>query len=246
MTDWLDTFNNYFLVQPANTPEMIREAMSLRYQVYCLEHAFDDPELYPEGLEKDDFDEISVHSILRHVASREVAATVRLVLPDASVENGLLPMEQHCYIEPAFCTEIGEFPRWRIAEISRFAVSKQFRRRLGEGETTHGIAGEFDLTRIKDDERRLIPQITLGLFQAIVTMSAERDIVFWVAVMEPQLLRLLRRFGIVFRPVGPVVDYHGKRVPCIGKTSDVMTGIKTSCPDVWEFITRAGRNPLGS
>ena len=33
-------YDEYFAVIPANRPELIAEAHAVRYQVYCVEHAF--------------------------------------------------------------------------------------------------------------------------------------------------------------------------------------------------------------
>lgn len=246
MADWHDRFYRYFEVQSANTPDLLREAMSLRYQVYCVERAYADHKLYQDGLEKDEFDHISVQSVLRHLESREVAATVRLIRPSAEIESGLLPMELHCQIDPEFRSKISDIPREQIGEISRLAVSKQFRRRLGEEKTTQGAIESSTLHQQHlDDRRSIMPLITLGLFQAIVTMSSEQDITFWIAVMEPQLLRLLRGFGVAFVQVGPTTNYHGKRIPCVGRISQVLAGVRLSRPDVWEFLTQNGTNTGG-
>jgi len=247
MADWHDRFYRYFEVQSANTPDLLREAMSLRYQVYCVERTYNDHQLYQDGLEKDEFDQTSAQSVLRHLESGEVAATVRLIRPTAEIECGLLPMELHCQIDPEFRSKISGIPREQIGEISRLAVSKQFRRRLGEERTTQGaIEISTPQQRRPDDRRSIMPLITLGLFQAIVTMSSEQDITFWMAVMEPQLLRLLRGFGVAFVQIGPAANYHGKRIPCVGRISQVLAEIRRSRPDVWEFLTQNGINTGGT
>jgi N-acyl amino acid synthase of PEP-CTERM/exosortase system len=242
--NWLDNFDRYFEIVPANTARLIEQVMALRFQVYCLEHSFEDPVSFRNGLERDQFDERAVHSLIRHLhAEPEVAtvATVRLVLADNQNPQDIFPIEGCCAISPDIESNISfNFERKQIAEISRFAVSKQFRRRLGEAETIHGIA-ERKNSLDEIDERRLVPHITLGLFQAIVQMSAENNIKLWYAVMETQLLRLLKRFGIRFTQIGEPVNYHGLRVPCIGPVDEVMSGIKRDCPAVWEFITQKGR-----
>jgi len=205
-----------------------------------MEHPFEDAASFPDGMERDQFDSRSVHSLIRHLSSGATVAAVRLVLADRQNPQNRFPIEGHCSFAPEVDSSILlNFERTQIAEISRFAVSKQFRRRLGEAETSHGIA-EQKATSGDLDERRLIPHITLGLFQAIVRMSAQHDIKLWYAVMELQLVRLLKRFGIHFKQIGEPVNYHGLRVPCIGPVDEVMSGIKRDCPSVWEFITQKG------
>ena len=237
-------FSQYFNVLPANETELLRETMSLRYQVYCVEHCFENPGRYPDCLECDLFDGVSRHSCLRHIPSQQMAGAVRLVLADRENPQRLFPMEEHCIIHPEHQETIAGCPRHQIGEISRLAVSKEFRKRVREAETVHGIVDRAEADRQRD-ERRTVPQITLGLFQGIVTMSAESQIKLWFAVMEPQLLRLLRRFGIFFTQAGPVVDYHGRRLPCIAKVGELINGVKQRRPEVWDFATQQGKNVPG-
>lgn len=237
VNDWLDTFDRYFQIAPAHSPADVMKALALRYQVYCIEHPFEDSERYRDGYERDEFDRRSVHSILTHRTTGDAAATVRLVLSDRNRPDQMFPIEKHCPLDHRLWNDaLRQFKRSEIAEISRFAVSKQFRRRLGEPQTTHGVVNPFPSENV-NQERRVLPQITLGLFQAIVRMSRDHEIRLWVAVMEPTLLRLLRRFGIYFTPIGEPVEYHGLRIPCVGPVDDVMDGIRRNFPEVFQFIT---------
>ncbi|MFO1419221.1 MAG: PEP-CTERM/exosortase system-associated acyltransferase [Methylotetracoccus sp.] len=238
----LDAFDQYFEIAAATEDADIERAMALRYQVYCVEHSYEDPNSHCDGREHDEFDERAIHSLLMHRKTGAVAATVRLILTDQMDPRKPLPIERYCEIDrEAWKYRLANYERRQIAEISRFAVSKQFRRRVGEAETTHGVVEPNHLRRVQE-ERRALPQITLGLFQAIVRMSSEHDIKMWFAVMEPTLLRLLKRFGIHFVAVGRAIDYHGVRLPCMGPVDEVMEGIRNHCPQVWDFITCKGQH----
>lgn len=236
MNDWRERFSEYFCVQLADTPELIREAMALRYQIYCKECEYENPRVFRDGLEKDKFDQGSVQALLRHRATREVAGTVRLIRPNQEVENGLLPVELNCQIDSDFRKKLSHVHRERIAEISRFAVSKQFRRRLYESHNVHGVAEMTGVLSFREERRSLMPLMTLGLLRAIFIMSYEQNVTYWVAVMEPQLLRLLKGLGVVLTQVGPVANYHGDRIPCAGAVSDVLAGLRKSRPDIWGFV----------
>ena len=48
-SDCLSTFAQYFTILSAADPDLLRQTMALRYQVYCVEHGFDDTEKYPDG-----------------------------------------------------------------------------------------------------------------------------------------------------------------------------------------------------
>ncbi|GAB6067969.1 hypothetical protein JCM13664_12880 [Methylothermus subterraneus] len=238
-------FYEYFELVPASTATLKREVYKLRFQVYCLETGFERPEdctvVKEDGrevyLETDPYDRRSDHYLVRHRRSGLYAATVRLVLPDPDDLFLPYPIEEHCVLETPV-TDLGI--RRHLAEISRFAVSKEFKRRPNEAGTLAGIGAQPEVY-FAPDERRVLPHITVGLFAAIVRMTRAHAITHWYAVMEPALLRFLRLFGIHFSPIGPDVDYHGLRRPCLAEVDRVLPGIKKVNPSVWELITDNGR-----
>jgi len=242
VTTLRENFYQYFDVMTGGTPDIRDEAFKLRYQVYCLEKGFEDASAFPDGRETDRHDRRSVHGIVRHKKTGVTAATVRLVLPDRDNPDSPFPIEQHCQTSMEASREFLQvIPRDSLAEISRFAVSKDFKRRVGEAGTIAGIGPDPDCYFQQDPTgRRVIPHLILGLFTAIVRNSAENNINYWYAVMDVSLLRLLGRFGIKFLPLGGMVDYHGLRQPCIGSVNDVLAGIWMRRPDVWGLITENG------
>ena len=184
-------------------PGDLAEAHVLRYQVYCLERRLFSSSAYPEGLECDRLDERSVHIGAFHRASGILAGTVRLVLRAGDA----LPMEAHCHFQK------GRSPserRGNVAEISRLAVSREFRRRRFDdayGDTSAEAPS-------RDPERRSgNPAIVLGLYRAIYQESRRRDISHLYAAMEPRLFAIFNRYGICFERVGPMTDYFGKVAP---------------------------------
>ncbi len=238
-------FYEYFELVPAVTEALKREVYKLRFQVYCIETGFErqeDCEVFSEDghevyLEVDAYDRRSDHYLVRHRRTGLCAATVRLVLPDQEDPFLPYPIEEHCVLEEPV-TDPGI--RRHLAEISRFAVSKEFKRRQDEAGTLTGIGSQPEVY-FAPDERRMLPHITVGLFAAIVRMTRAHGITHWYAVMEPALLRLLRLFGIRFLPIGPDVDYHGLRRPCLAEVDRVLPMIRKVNPPVWELITDAGR-----
>lgn len=75
-------YDRHFIVVPADTPELLDAVHALRYQVYCVEHAFEDPTEQLGGRERDRFDAQSVHAALIAKSSGSVVGCVRLVLPE--------------------------------------------------------------------------------------------------------------------------------------------------------------------
>jgi N-acyl amino acid synthase of PEP-CTERM/exosortase system len=235
---FVEAYNRHFQVIRADTPERRDEGYRLRYQVYCLEHAFEDPSKHPDEREVDGYDSHSAHSLLIHRESGTVAGTVRLVLPSA---NDPLPITKICHhrslqdrlgIAPETTAEVSRF----TGEISRLANANQFRRRA----TDENGAGRplIDGTAEPNSmDRRVAPHITLGLVKAVIDMSLTHGITHLCAVMEPALLRLLNRIGIFLDPVGPLVSYHGSRQPCHAPLDRILDGAKMKQPEIWALIT---------
>lgn len=235
-------FNAAFGVELATTTEAINEVLEVRYQVYCIDRPFEDPNCFTNKREHDSFDPRSVHALIRHNASRQSVAAVRLVLAGDQPRDSHFPMEAPCVhrMSPAAQQALAITPRHRVAELSRLAVSREFRRRLNENQTTSGLSDQVCYTD-NDGGQRAMPYISLGLFAAIVQMSVKHGITHWLAVMEPTLLRLLKRYGINFDHVGPTLDYHGRRKPVFTEAASLLEGIRQQRPDVWALITESGR-----
>ncbi|MGH7091462.1 MAG: PEP-CTERM/exosortase system-associated acyltransferase [Stellaceae bacterium] len=231
----VEFYQTLFESVPADTPELQRAAHRLRYQVYCVEHHYEDPSANPGGLERDEYDDHAVHGILRHRPSGMIVGTVRVVLHAPGARVGSLPIHRVCQDERMRDPTL--LPIARTAELSRFAVSKSFRRRVGDG--VYGRAEDAEATR--HDPRRMIPHITLGLMSVALRMMVERSIETTCAVMEPALLRMLARLGIHFNVLGPPVLYHGWRQPCYVKLVQLLARMKSERPDIWEVITDRGR-----
>lgn len=245
MENILHNFDDFFKIISADTPKLVQDVQHLRYDIFCGEKGYFDVN-NPDHLEKDDFDSRSVHCLLAHRETGEYAATVRLVLPSYINSSFKFPVEEH--ISPSNTDTMNHFlgvPRLQLAEISRFSVSKSFRRRVGEIQAIHGINNRFGL-QMNFKGRRFDSFITLGLFKAIVKMSAENDILYWCAFLEPSLLRLLGRVGIEFKQLGEKINHYGERYVCFAKAQNVLEGIREVKPEIWSFITDNGRYLLAT
>jgi N-acyl amino acid synthase of PEP-CTERM/exosortase system len=172
--------------------------------------------------------------LLVHRPTRDVVGTVRLVLPREGRDEITLPISNVCQHD-LILHDSSVLPWAKTAEISRFAISKKIRRRANDDTTSVG-----SFTTDTEDLRRQIPNTSLGLMQAIVAMAARGGVTHLCAVMEPTLLRMLSRLGIHFKPLGPRVEYHGRRQPCYSNLDELLARIWVERPDVWEVITREG------
>lgn len=235
---FIDTFNEYFDIVPAISDDLKNEVYKLRYQIYCLETGFEDPDNHPDGLEIDEFDSHSVHYLIRHRKLGVYMATTRLILPCPNDIEKLYPIEMHTQIDNV--EALKHVSREYLAEASRFCISKEFRRRKNEIHTVPGINEETEKV-FTEDEQRIFPHLTLALFTCLIKMSRENNILDWYAVMEPALIRIFKTIGMDFIGIGPITDYHGMRRPCTIRVDDLLAGVKEKNLDYWDALTNKGQ-----
>lgn len=220
-------FKDSFRAVIADTPALVGHALALRYQVYCVERHFEDPQAHPDGLERDALDASSIHTLLLFSGEAEPIGTARLILPLPGAE---LPIENLLrQIAPAYQAE---FPVESTGEVSRFLISKSHRQRAVNIARSERMAGGSDLYTF-------LP--CLGLVQALLRASVAVGTTHWAAVMEPKLLRLLAALGIHFHSVGPLVSHHGIRQPSYCGLEEMLAQLLQEKPAHWAIVTDDGR-----
>jgi N-acyl amino acid synthase of PEP-CTERM/exosortase system len=225
----VDVYNEIFEAIPADTVALRDECFRLRYQVYCVENEFLPAASNPDGREIDQHDRRSLHGLLRFRRNGVSIGTVRVVLPESGAPA--LPMYRVC--EEAGLSASLLPPMAETAEISRFAISKQFRQRAGDD--LYGRV--YQPSELARDERRVIPHMTLGLIGLAIRLSRGSGIENVCAIMEPALIRLLGRVGIRWHAVGPLVDYHGLRQPCVTRLDELLAGVEAERPEIYEVLS---------
>ena len=233
-----------FAVHKVSDDDRLRTVYRLRYKVYCEEWGFERPEDYPDGLETDIFDKQSVHFLVEN-GTRRLVGTIRLIL--SSPEG--FPLEKYCELD----ININELPRESLAEISRLAISKEFRRRaedrfiygpeeerrnIGSLNNSHGKfrrrSGDGDKTEKPFHERRMKHEAVASLYKAVYLESKRRQITHWYAVMTKGLYILLSRLGIDFHAIGEPVDYHGIRTPYVGEIKKIEQSVSIKNPELFK------------
>jgi N-acyl amino acid synthase of PEP-CTERM/exosortase system len=234
-------FEQFFEIIPADTDGLRDAVYRIRYQVYCEEMHFEAKEDHPDGREVDDFDQHSVHGLLRHRPSGDFAGCVRLVLNHSQRREPQLPLERYCSGSLDHnALDLTQLDRRAFGEISRLAIISRFRRRPGEAETPHGVA---DATAsLEPSQRRVFPHIAVGLYLAAAAMSLQRGMSLVLVMMEPRLARHMRYFGINFVKAGDVIDHHGMRGPFYITKESLYRDIK---PEIAELLAMVGRQVGG-
>jgi N-acyl amino acid synthase of PEP-CTERM/exosortase system len=210
-----------FTVNRVIDEKELAEVYKLRYKVYCEEWGFEKPEDYPDGLEKDIYDNHSLHFAAKDNTGK-VIGTVRLILD--SIEG--FPIEKHSQLN----IKTDELPRESLAEISRLAISKEHRRRAEDAYIYGHSVDKKSIDRHKDGsgaspsgslqfmDKRKKHEIIFRLYSTLYKECKHYGITHCYAIMGRGLYVLIRRYGIrFFRPIGDPVNYHGVRTPYLGE-----------------------------
>jgi len=225
--DIAELFASFFSIDTTDDVRVREAAWRIRYQVYCVENPFEDPSAQADGMERDEYDAHSKQAVLFYQGINPVGC-VRLVLPYD--RDGVRQLPIKGLLAPEHQRRLESYPAASIAEISRYAVSKNFRRRAGE--QMYPDVGSLN----EADARRLIPHISLGLFRAVARLAAEHEVTTVCAAMVPALLRLLERFGLDFEPLGPPIEYHGLRQPCLADVATLQSGLDRTHAAFGRFV----------
>jgi N-acyl amino acid synthase of PEP-CTERM/exosortase system len=225
----INLFRRYFTVVQANSTELLDDVFRLRFQVYCLERGFENATAYPDGRERDHEDSRSSHFLVLYRPADDVdgaaVGTVRLILPRRGADLPVVKL-----------LSTGErrkldLPLNSTAEVSRFAVPRSFRKRL-----------EHDLGKslASGAAKQALSLLNFWVIRAVTMMTADGGITHIVAMMEPALLRLLRRLGIEFHPMGRTIEHRGLRQPVWAATVNLTERIRQCRPELWEIAFDSG------
>jgi len=229
-------FDATFEIVRVDTPELFRICSGIRYQILCEEGRIPgfDPGRYPEGQEKDNFDDHAQSFLLRHKSSGEYIGTIRMILSNDG--NRCFAIED--------CPDYAFYPgkrdmldkhREHLAEISRLMILPSYRRRLSDQK--YELTLPHPLPSIR--ERRLLHPM-IGLFKAIIMVTEHENLQCWCSIMEPSLYNTLKGLGIHMEPMGPDIVYHGTRRIYFCHVPDIVKQVYNTHKEVWTLLTDNG------
>jgi N-acyl amino acid synthase of PEP-CTERM/exosortase system len=227
-------FCEYFTVQFANTSDLKMAVYKLRYDVYCTELQYETD--CRVDCEKDIFDDYSSHVLITHKASGVYAGCVRLVAPPAKYPQAALPFELNCLSSLGKMKFLEDHERTCLGELSRLAVHRNFRRRLGEKMNPYGVNVSRSPTVVSDDELRYFPYIAVALYMASASIAISLGIKYVVVMMEPRLAKHLSRFGICFTKLSELIDYHGERAIFYIDNLTLIENFKTELEEFYQLV----------
>jgi len=228
-----EKFLQYFQVELATSAEDKQAIFEVRYRVYCEEFQYEAGERFPDKAEFDEYDERSLHCLIRHKSSGVTAGCVRLV-PTTGDAGDLLPFEKYCAesIDWDFFKSINT-ERQAMAEVSRLAVDGAFRRRSGESATRFGQKNAVDFSAAEKRSFSLIAISALLACASMAKLSGRTDV---FAMMEPFLPRLVKPSGISWQQAGKTIEYHGERALYYTTTQSVIDNLVPGLKELYEAI----------
>jgi N-acyl amino acid synthase of PEP-CTERM/exosortase system len=239
----LDQFCDQFHLVLATTPELREEVYRLRYQVYCQELQYESAAKFPNQQEVDIYDRRSIHCLLQHRESQTYAGCVRVILAQPP-ESVLFPFEKACS-RRLYKNEIDldKFPRHLGGEVSRLAVREEFRKRISTDKVS--VHAKLD-HHAGGKQNNCFALIAISLYLAATAIVIEGGLDRAFTMMEPRLARHLRRFGIYFRQIGEIIDYHGKRGPFTLTPPDLLQTLDPRFCDLLAQICSELKAPLSN
>jgi len=216
MKSWDDDFNDFSYQKVAHSDPEISEIYRLRFKVYCLECGYEDACDYINQKESDEFDSVSSHFSATARSTDSLVGTARIILPS---KLGF-PALNHFEIDKKLLPFI---PSGRVGEISRLAISKEYRQRQAD-EALHGnnVISLLDAREKRSWRRRYENALVTGLYHSLYAEGLELGFTHFYAVMADGLAALLKKWGLVWKPIGPSIDYHGMRSPYVASIEDNM------------------------
>lgn len=232
----LDLFNYKVIDGREKFTSDLSTVCELRYQVYVNEWGFEKAEDHPGGLEQDEYDRHSIHLYACAKHSEDVIGTARLILGSEKP----LPIESHF--------GINQLPpgvrREQTAEISRLAISKEFRCQVLERVFSGAEQGAFKhlhlmKENVRDLRKRCEHQLVRGLYISLYRESKVRGLTHLFTIMSKGLHVILKRWGICFEQIGPARDYHGKRAPYLINIEEIERCLQRNNPALFDEAQQA-------
>lgn len=224
-------FSQYFQLTIADTPKLKKEVFKIRYKVYCEELNYESTSKFPDGLEMDDYDDNSIHILLKHRLKGVYAGCVRLVLAESDENVNSFPLEK---IFPNHFSDTQTY-RSNCCEVSRLAVPAEFRKRKDESTIPEGIIFSPPETSQNKRGQRQFPVIALSLYWAAFSISVTLNLDV-LALMEPRLARHLKRTGIISQRVSDLIDYRGKRGLFLIQTTKLISTLDLDIYQLFSVI----------
>lgn len=228
-------FDENFRVCFADTPYGVALHQRIRYQVFCLDRGFEDPEAFSAARETDAWDEQSAHFIVQSRETNLWVAATRVVLPGSGC---LLPADA---IDALHRDRLKD-PAAPIAEISRFCIIRNRPAEAGEVDPHEGALVAVPAWGIGPVGKTERFEVTVGMIRTFIVFLLKRNFAYAVMLVTDAFARLLRKLGFVTRQVGPATEHRGVRIAYeidLRATAILMAKKSSSVRDMFRSSKRA-------
>lgn len=235
--EFYNAYHDSFEVVQANNDVLKKAAFQLRYDVFCLENWLWDPSKNPGKKEQDHYDETAEHFLLIHKETSNVIGTARINFADPDDPLHSLPIQELCD-HPLLRMED---KAGKLCEISRVCMTRDFRRRDGDGR----FMPTYHEPRIKHTGnlafvRRLIPYAPLGLMSALFAEVLARGYTDCIWMMDPTELHGLQKIGMDYKTLGPRLLEFSNLQPIIFNIHHVLDAMKVLNEPCWQIVSDHG------
>lgn len=238
---FLKEYHKTFSLFKAETEAWKEHVFRLRYDVYCDENLFINPDSHPDHLETDSYDDRAEHYILLHRPTAKVVGTARVVLPNDEQPSQSFAVQQVCDHNLLK----SDSRVLTMCEISRFCMAKNFRKREMDGSL---LPAYYDQDQVETKSngrvkliRRRIPYAPLALLSGVFESALNARITDCVWMVEPKQLWSLKKIGVPYRVLGPQIDHYGGRQPIIFNIKNVLDNMHRHNTQCWEIVSDQGR-----
>jgi N-acyl amino acid synthase of PEP-CTERM/exosortase system len=237
-----DSFQHLFQLHVALSEEDRNDTFRVRHDVYCSDLHWEAER--PDGMETDAYDAHSIHCLIRTNDERRArVGCLRLVIPDPVDPASLLPLEIGCaetidrtLLDPT------NLDRRRIAEVSRLAITNNYRRRKEE----QGEPGTIQPRDFGTADQPRFPFIPVGLYLAGFAVAEVLKLDHLLVLTEPRLAQHFNRIGFDIRQIGGPVEHRGVRVPSVIYPELVIPNFRPMLRPMWQAVRAAVRRDFAA
>jgi len=227
----LQNLMDNFTLRIADTEDLKIQEYHFRYHIFCQEFHFEREENCPNQLEQDIYDEQAIHLQIYQNNTSSLVGSIRLALPSKQNNSQpMLPFER--FSESAFLPENNNIKLF--AEASRLAVHPDYRRRRYDGDHASGI--NTDIVFANYYPERYFPVVAVSMMLGSICLANIIKLERLFAMMEPKLNHVLANYGIYFKQIGYVTNYHGERAPFVMIPEEISNTIRPDLAEMLHYI----------
>ena len=230
--DIVTHYQQYFSMVKAVTPQEKDLAYKLRHDVFHNDCGFHDlGNLSSELLEKDEYDDQAIHSLLFHKETDQAIGYIRLIIANGNYKNAL-PVETY-YKRQFNLKSLAKktIDHEKRCEISRMSLISSFRRRKADFYLKKDASDS-----IAESRRYPVNYLPICLIFAVMHSMQDEKMNYALAFVEKRLPLFLKHFGAQISQIGEPVECYGSRAPVILHLKESYDHLQQEYQKLYKFI----------